>query len=179
MEIVDFDLAMTTAVFGLFSFAWFGWAQERPPDDRVRWALGAGSLLALGLAAYGVVRVFGAQGEGVLADGDNLRTYLIVVGLEFALALAGAIVLRVVDRSEYTSAWICLVVGAHFFPLASLLNQPILHLVGVLLCVWPFLAVRGARRRDVSISFATGVGAGVCLLFFDAVLALTLLIDLG
>ncbi|MEU3305528.1 hypothetical protein ACWGSK_05305 [Nocardiopsis sp. NPDC055551] len=175
MEIVDFDLAVTTAVFGLFSFAWFGWAQERPPGDRVRWALGAGSLLALGLTVYGVTRVLDSRSEGVIAAGDNLRTYLIVVGLEFALALVGAIVLRFVDRSEYTSAWICLVVGAHFFPLAPLLNQPILHLVGVLLCAWPFLAVRGARRHDVSISFATGVGAGVCLLFFDVVLALTLI----
>ena len=175
MEIVDFDLAVTTAVFGLFSFAWFGWAQERPPADRVRWALGAGSLLALGPTVYGVMRALDSRSEGAIAAGDDLGTYLIVVGPEFALALVGAIVLWVVDRSEYTSAWICLVVGAHFFPLAPLLNQPILYLVGVLICAWPFLAVRGAHRRDVSISFATGVGAGVCLLFFGVVLALTLI----
>lgn len=175
MEILDFDLAMTTAVFGFFSFVWFGWAQERPPGDRVRWLLGAGSLLGLGLAVYGGLRALNARSEGVLADDDNLRTFLIVVGIEFVLALLGAIVLRVIGRSEYTSPWICLVVGAHFFPLASLLNQPVLYLVGALLSAWPFLAVRGAHRRDVAIGFATGVGAGICLLFFAAGLAVLLL----
>ena len=40
------DAAATAAVFGFFGSAWFGWAQDSPPQAW-RWALAVGSILSL------------------------------------------------------------------------------------------------------------------------------------
>lgn len=36
---------MYAAVFGIFAFAWYGWAQENPPK-RIRIWLGFGSIIS-------------------------------------------------------------------------------------------------------------------------------------
>lgn len=46
------DYLMYAAIFGFFSFCWFGWAQEAPKAGW-RWGLGIGSAVGLTLGIVG------------------------------------------------------------------------------------------------------------------------------
>jgi hypothetical protein len=46
------DVAFMAAVFGIATFAWAGWAQERPP--RTAWRIVLGALALAGLAVVGL-----------------------------------------------------------------------------------------------------------------------------
>ncbi|WP_433700021.1 hypothetical protein [Nocardiopsis sp. CA-288880] len=176
MDVLVRDAAMTTAVFGFFASAWFGWAQERPPAGTATWWLGGGSVLGLLLAAFGgAVSWIHWDTASVLSGGDGMDLYLTVLGVEFGVALAGVVVLLVLGRRAYFAPWVCLVVGVHFFPLAPVLADPGLYLLAALLTVWPFLAVRLANRRELAPSFTTGAGAGPVLLVFSLANAVLLL----
>ncbi|MGW5878820.1 hypothetical protein ACWFMI_19960 [Nocardiopsis terrae] len=165
MDFLLRDAAMTLAVFGFFSAAWFGWAQERPPAGAARWLLGAGSSLGtLAAAAGGLLAWRHWNGGSVLAEDPDMNLYLIILGVESGLALLGVLVLLAMGRSDYFAPWVCLVVGAHFFPLAPVLANPVLYVLGAWLTAWPFLAVRWAHRQDLAPSFTTGTGAGPALL---------------
>jgi len=48
----------------------------------------------------------------------------LIVGSEFAVAGLGAGVLAALKRADLISAWVALVVGVDFFPLAPLLRHP-------------------------------------------------------
>ena len=48
------DAAATAAVFGFFASAWFGWAQDSPPQAW-RWALVVGSIVSLVVCAAGTL----------------------------------------------------------------------------------------------------------------------------
>src|ERR1700730_11979453 len=61
------------------------------------------------------------------------RRYGIIVGLEVGLLGAGATVLGVTGRYQWTPVWICFGVGVYFFPLASTLGNPSLRRLGMLL----------------------------------------------
>lgn len=165
MDILVRDAAMTVAIFGFFSAAWFGWAQERPPEGAAKWWLSGGSALGTLFAVAGGLLAWRNWDEGsVLSDGGGMNLYLTILGIEFGVALLGVVVLLAMGRRDYFAPWICLVVGVHFFPLAPVLANPVLYVLGAWLTVWPFLAVRWAHRRDFLPSFTTGVGAGPALL---------------
>ncbi|CAL9545716.1 hypothetical protein SUDANB121_04350 [Nocardiopsis dassonvillei] len=167
MDFLLRDATMTTAVLGFFAAAWFGWAQERPPGGpATRW-LGGGSALGVLLAvAGGVLSWLHWDTGSVLGEGSAMALYLIVLGVEFGAALLGVLVLLAMGRSEYLAPWVCLVVGVHFFPMAPILENPLLYPLGAWLTLWPFLAVRWANRRDLAYSYTTGAGAGPALLLF-------------
>ena len=170
MDVFVRDAAMTTAVFGFFASAWFGWAQERPPAGPATWWLGGGSVLGLLLAVLGGVMSWLHWDSGSVLSGEGgMDLYLLILGIEFGVALLGVIVLLALGRSAYLAPWVCLVVGVHFFPLAPVLADPGLYVLAALLTVWPFLAVRWANRRDLAPGFATGAGAGPALLVFSLV----------
>ncbi|MFL1426663.1 MULTISPECIES: hypothetical protein [unclassified Nocardiopsis] len=165
MDILFRDATMTTAILGFFAAAWFGWAQERPPAGRAKWWLGAGSAVGMILAvAGGVLSWLYWDSGSVLDEGSEMTLYLIILGVEFGVALLGVLVLLAMGRREYFAPWICLVVGVHFFPMAPVLDNVLLYPLAVWLTLWPFLAVRWANRRDLAYSFTTGVGAGPALL---------------
>jgi hypothetical protein len=161
------DSAMTALILGFFASSWFGWAQERPP---LAWRspLIVGALLSLIVAVAGGVLAWrnrSAAGSALSAEGA-LRRCGIIVGVEFGIAAAGAAGIALWGRSEYIASWICLVVGVHFLPMAPVLRNPFLVLLGLLLMAVAAAAVVVTRRTDLVPSAITGAGAGVALLGF-------------
>lgn len=179
MDIFVRDAAMTMAIFGMFAFVWFGFAHEHPPERRRGW-LAAGNVLGLLLAATGGVLVtLNWGGDSVMSDPSVLRLYLIIVGIEFGVALIGVLVLLRAGRGQYLTPWILLVVGVHFFPLAVFLADPTLHVLGGILTVWAFAAVWWGDRRGLAYSYATGLVAGTVLLVFALLAGVRLLLALS
>ncbi|MCX4474000.1 hypothetical protein C5N14_05700 [Micromonospora sp. MW-13] len=55
-------------------------------------------------------------------------------------------------------------VGVHLFPVAALLDYPLIHVVAALVTAAALAAVPVARARTVPVSAAVGIGAGGVLL---------------
>ncbi|GAB3705011.1 hypothetical protein [Nocardiopsis oceani] len=179
MDIFVRDAAMTMAIFGLFAFVWFGFAHEQPPPRRRGW-LAAGNVLGLAVAVTGgVLATLNWGGDSVMSDPSVLRLYLVIVAIEFGVALIGAVVLLRVGRGQYLTPWILLVVGVHFFPLAVFLADPTLHVLGTVLTVWAFASVWWGNRHGLAYSYAVGLVAGTLLLLFALFAAVRLLLTLS
>jgi hypothetical protein len=157
------DAAATAAIFGFFASVWFGWAQESPPKTW-RKALLAGSIASLLSLLAGGVLTWRHWSDGTAFGPDTSRTFGIIVGIEFATAAAGAIILAALHRKTLLPAWIALVVGVHLFPLASLLRYPLIYAVAGLVTLSALVAVPLARSRSTAVSAAAGLGAGTVLL---------------
>jgi len=96
---------------------------------------------------------------------DTGPDFGIVVGIEFGLAGLGAGLLAIRERHrELIPAWIALVVGVHFVPVAELIEFPLVHVTGALVTLVALAAVPVARRRALRVSAVTGVGTGTVLL---------------
>jgi hypothetical protein len=160
------DGAMSALILGFFASSWFGWAQEKPPPGW-RSPLIVGTVLSLIVAAVGAVCAWRNWSSGsALSEPGAMRQYGIIVGVEFGAAAAGAAVISLCGRGEYIAAWVCLVVGVHFWPMAPVLKSPSLVALGVLLAVVAVAAVVVSRRTGVVPSAVTGAGAGAALLGF-------------
>ena len=157
------DAAATAAVLGFFAASWFGWAQDAPPPSWRR-ALLAGSVVSLLTAVVGGVLAWRTWTDGTAFDDDTSRAFGVVVGVELALAGLGAAVLTMRRRSDVIPAWVALVVGLHLFPIAALLDYPMLYVVAGLVSLVALAAVPLARARDLAVSAVTGLGAGTVLL---------------
>lgn len=88
----------------------------------------------------------------------------VIVGVEFAAAGLGAVVLARRRRSDLIPAWAALVVGVHLFPLAPLLAHPLLFLTAALVTMAAIAAIPLARARSLPVSAVTGVATGTILL---------------
>ncbi|GAB3457495.1 hypothetical protein GCM10027570_40080 [Streptomonospora sediminis] len=165
-ELLLRDGAMTAAVLAFFAAAWFGWAQERPrPGWRLPLAAGSvGAMLVA--AAAGTVAALNWGSGSVLDSADTFGAYLVIVGVEFGAAAVGAGALALLGRAGHIPAWICLVVGVHFFPMAPVLDNPAMYALAVLLTATAVAAPFAAARTRVPVSLATGVPAGAVLLVF-------------
>lgn len=87
------DYTMYAAIFGMFSFSWFGWAQERP---RANWRIyiGIASGIALLVCLLGVYLSINNWNEpSALSDNTSFTVYLITVFIEFFVAGAGAFII--------------------------------------------------------------------------------------
>ncbi|MDQ6420598.1 hypothetical protein RB620_14300 [Paenibacillus sp. LHD-117] len=160
------DYAMYAAVFGMFSFSWFGWAQERP---RQEWRLyiGIASALALLICLTGVyLSITNWESASALSDLGSFRDYLITVYIEFFLAGAGAFLLIRKKRSDYVAPWIAFIVGIHFIGLVHVFDDPSLYLLAALLVVVSVIAVFAAPKLQVARSAITGIGSGTVLFGF-------------
>ncbi|MET8308177.1 hypothetical protein [Micromonospora sp. NPDC005173] len=157
------DAAATAFVFGFFASSWFGWAQEAPPKPW-RPALIAGSVLSLLTAAAGGLLAWSHWSDGTAFDADTSRTFGIVVGIEFGAAAVGAGLLALLGRRELTAPWVALVVGVHLFPVAVLMDYPLIHVVAALVTLIAVAAIPVARARAVAVSAVVGLGTGVVLL---------------
>jgi hypothetical protein len=160
------EAAASVAVFAFFASVWFGWAQDKPPQAwRVPLALASvGSVL---VAAVGGVLTWRHWSDPSVFDLDGKTTgqaFGVIVVIEIALAVAGAVILSRTGWSQLTPSWIAFVVGVHFVPLASLLEYPLLYPVALAVVVVAVAAVPLARSRDLAISAVTGVGTGSVLL---------------
>jgi len=167
------DAAMSALILGFFASAWFGWAQERPPRTW-RAALITGAVLSLAVAVLGAVLAWqNWSGASALDAPGAMRRYGIIVGVEFTAAAVGAAVLMLRGHARYVAPWICLVVGVHFWPMAPVLGDPLLIVLGAVLSAVAVAAVVVSRRTDIYPSAITGAGAGVSLLLVAVVSAFT------
>ncbi len=157
------DNAATAAVFGFFASAWFGWAQEKPPTSW-RNALAAGSIVSLLIAVAGGILAWRHWEDGTVFDEGTSRAFGVVVGIEFALAGAGGLVLAMRQRTDIIPTWIALVVGVHLFPVAWLLGIPLIYFVAALVTLAALASVSLARHRGLAISAVTGALVGAVLL---------------
>lgn len=140
-------------------------AGKTPPGWRS--PLIAGMALSLIVALVGAV--YARQnwsGGSALSEPGAMRQYDIIVGAEFGVAAAGAAAIALSGRGEYVGAWVCLVVGVHFWPMAPVPKSPSLVALGALLTVVAVAAVLVSRRTGVTPSAITGAGAGMALLGF-------------
>jgi hypothetical protein len=157
---------MTALFLGFFSVAWFSWGAAGQPD----WlgiATLIGAVLGIAVAAAGAVLGFRRpRAEAALADRQAGRRYGIIVGIEFALAAAGAMAWGLAGQPDFIPIWISAVVAAHFFPLAPVLRDGSLRLLGALMLLVSVAALLTAVATDAHPAMVTGPGCGALLLAF-------------
>jgi hypothetical protein len=123
------DQFFTTAWFGLMTFVWFGWAQEDPPRRWRAW-LGVGSALGITLAAtFGVLT--SVNWDQPTALEGKYVWFGVLVAAEVVAAGAGCLVLARRGASRWMAWWVAVVVAVHFLPLALLLSDVSVAVVGV------------------------------------------------
>ncbi|WP_282936879.1 hypothetical protein [Paenibacillus sp. RC67] len=160
------DYTMYASIFGMFSFCWFGWAQENPKASWRKY-IGIASGAALLICLIGVyLSVKNWNAPSALSDTTSFNNYLISVYVEFFLAGAGAFVLIKLKRSKYVSPWIAFIVGIHFIGLKSVFDDPSLYILAILLVAVSIIALFISPRLHVAISAITGIGAGTVLFCF-------------
>ncbi|MHA7984994.1 hypothetical protein ACX9R5_04235 [Rathayibacter sp. CAU 1779] len=136
------DLVMIGAIFGVATMAWAGWAQEGPPSLVWSIVLGILSILGLGLAALCIplaIRNW-RTGTAIEPKSKAFRVYLVVFWGEIVIAAAGGIILPLVGLEGLVAPYILLIVGAHFFALAVVFRQTVLHVTGAVLVVVAIVA---------------------------------------
>jgi hypothetical protein len=160
------DSAMTGLVLGFFASSWFGGAQERPPDPW-RTPLIVGTVASLVVAVGGGVYAWrNWSSSSALGESGAMWRFIIIVWAEVIIAALGAAVLIVRRHTAYLAPWICLVVGLHFLPMAPVLENPSLLLLGGLLIAVAAVTVLVSRRTPIAPSAVTGLCAGLTLLGF-------------
>lgn len=160
------DYTMYASIFGMFSFCWFGWAQENP---RASWRkyIGIASGVALLVCLMGVyLSVTNWDAPSALSDTTAFSNYLISVYIEFFLAGTGAFVLIKLKHQNYVAPWIAFIVGIHFIGLKSVLDDPSLYILAVLLVAVSIISLFISRKLQVANSAITGIGAGTVLFGF-------------
>ncbi|GAA4954390.1 hypothetical protein [Actinoplanes utahensis] len=157
------DLAVTAAVFGFFAATWFGWAQEGPPRPWRRYLI-AGTVVSYLVMLAGIVLAWRHWDDGTVFTADSSRTFGIVVGIEFGAAAAMAVLLTVMRRKELIPVWIAFIVGVHLFPVAAIIEYPLVHVTAVLVTAVVLASLPFARKRRLPVSAVVGAGTGVVLL---------------
>jgi hypothetical protein len=79
---------------------------------------------------------------------------------------APAAALGIVGQADYIPVWVCAVVGVHLVPLAPLLRDRRLVVLGVLVTMVALAALVAGLTQTATPSTVTGVGAGLLLLGF-------------
>jgi hypothetical protein len=160
------DHAFTIGWFGLMAFVWFGWAQEDPPI-RWRWWLGLGSGAGAVLAGIFGYAVAARWGEVSALEG-RYGWFGALVLAEVLLAVLGCLVLRRRGVGRWAAWWVALVVGLHFLPLAVLLGDGSLALLGASQGVGLLLLMPRLRGTSSPTSRLAGPFMGITLLLFAA-----------
>lgn len=160
------DYTMYTAIFGMFSFSWFGWAQEKP---KANWRIyiGIASGVALLVSLLGVyLSIHNWNEPSALSDQTSFTTYLITVFIEFFVAGVGAFLFIRKKAKDYVAPWIAFIVGIHFISLVSVFDDPSLYVLAALLVAVSIFAVIAAPKLQVASSAITGIGSGTVLFGF-------------
>lgn len=161
------DFAMYAAIFGAFSFVWFGWAQENPPKKWRAW-LGVGSGVGLLVAALGgfLASQNWHAGSALKADPSAYTFYLAVVAFEVVLSFVGAMWLQKHGKPQLVAPWIALVVGLHFAPLALVFQDTWLYVLAALVAGGVIAAYAISRRTKLPVNTLACAFTGAILLVF-------------
>ncbi|MGF7122247.1 hypothetical protein AB4Z09_22210 [Rhodococcus sp. TAF43] len=155
---------ITAVIEGFFAFMWFGWGSAEAPDW-LRTVLLVGQVVAGLVVIVGIMTAVRSTGEHTpMADPQVRRRYNVVVGAEFGVLFAGAILLGSLGLGAWTAVWICAGVGIHFFPLARMFGDLWLVPLGVAVTAIAVVALVVGLATDVAPSTVTGPGAGLLLL---------------
>lgn len=160
------DLVMIGAIFGLAAFIWAGWAQEAPPKGLIfRIVLGVLAVAGLALSVPSILTAIRNWSESsAFTTGTTAFTiYIIVFWAEVIIGAVASFFATRAGQAEIIAPIILAIVGIHFFVLALVFAQPVLHLAGALLTIIAVLAF--VLPRDIAApSFWCGVfGAPVFL----------------
>jgi hypothetical protein len=159
------DQAMYAAIFGFFATVWLGWAQEAPPKTWRLW-LGMGSAAAI-LTCITGIWLAAAHWDGATAlTNSSYPVFGVIVASEVLLVGLGATVLAHFHKKDYLSAWIAVIVGAHFVPLVWIFKDRSLAVLAALLCAVTVVALWRHRKWGIALSALVGGGVGVLLLAF-------------
>lgn len=160
------DHTMYAAIFGIFAFAWFGWAQENPHPEW-RWWLAAMSAVSLGFAVWGgILSVYHWHDASALNQQSNFKWYLIFFYAELLLALVGALLLMYFKANDWVAIWISAVVAIHFIALAFVFQDKALFLLAAAMLLVTIAAYPVAVYFQVANSAITGIGNGSLLAIF-------------
>lgn len=158
------DAAMTALILGFFASAWSGWAQEKPPVGWTNWLI-AGSVVSLAIALVGGILAWRHWSDGsVLGEPGAMRRYGIIVGIEFATCLVGALALGFTGQGRFIAVWIAAVVGVHFWPMVPLLANNFLVPLGVALLLGAGAGLVAGQRGSIMPSAVTGAICGCALI---------------
>ena len=171
------DHAFTIAWFGLMTMVWLGWAQEDPPKSWRPW-LGVGSGLGIVFAGVFASATVLRWGEGGALD-ENWLAFAILVWAEVIAGLVAALVLVRRKQKRWMAWWIALIVALHFVPLAFILGDLSLILLGAVQLVGLFLVVPRLRRSEGATATLAGPVMGVTLLVFAVVSTIVFLLRYG
>ncbi|MEU4713590.1 hypothetical protein AB0F73_08055 [Micromonospora purpureochromogenes] len=153
---------LTALYLGVFATIWFSVPAADPP---LRAALVVASGLALLTALLGAVVVArtGRAAAALPRDRAADRRYGVIVAVEFAVAVLGALALAGLGWSEFVPVLVCAVVGLHFVPLAPVLRDRLLVPLGVALCLVALAGLVVALTSSVQAGLVVGTGAGLLL----------------
>jgi hypothetical protein len=160
------DYVMYAAIFGVFGFIWFGWAQENPPKSW-RVSIGIASGLSLLVGIIGIYfSIHNWYENTALTLDDAFSSYVTFVVIEFVLAAIGAFFLSRYKKQHIIAPWICFIVGVHFIWLKSVFQDPSLYALAILLIGVSLLSIFLSKRKGIANSVITGIGAGFVLFCF-------------
>ncbi|MEV0901336.1 hypothetical protein [Actinoplanes sp. NPDC049802] len=153
---------LTALYLGVFAMIWFSVPDNQPPLGSY---LMVGSLLAILVAGIGALLVLRVHRAGpVERNAVTDRRYLAVLAGELAAAGFGAVLLAVTHRSEFIVVLVGAIVGLHFLPLAPLLRDPALRVIGGAVCLAALAGLITGLMSDVPPARVTASGIGVLLL---------------
>lgn len=159
------DLIMIGAIFGIAAFVWAGWAQERPPGTAWRVYLGLLSLAGLALSSVSILFAISnwAQGTAIDPQAPAFAVYVVIAAIEFLAGAVIAVILVRRKRIELVAPAILALVGFHFFALAVVFEQPVLHLAAALLMIVALVALYRSRERAAPSFWCGALGAPIFL----------------
>jgi hypothetical protein len=157
---------MYAAIFGLFAWVWFGWAQAKPPASwRLPLYICSGiSFLVMCAGVYLAITHWGSA--SALASPDAYKKFGITVGVEFTSAAIGALILYLLNKPRFIVSWVAFVVAVHFLPLASFFQNDGLYVLAALTLIASILPLFFIRKTRISIAAMTGSSMGISILIF-------------
>lgn len=162
------DLAVTALILGIAAFAWFGWGQAAAPAGwSVPLLIGSVAGLAVAAAGAGLARRL-RSGASAMDSAQLRRRYWQVVAVEMISIAVGWGALVATGHPAYIPAWVLLVVGVHFLPLARLFRTPGLSLAGMLLVMIAVAAAVTGAAGGAAPSTVAGAGGGLVCLGYGA-----------